>query len=345
MVILSNIPLSPVSSTKRFSPLGFVAKSVRKISSGREFDKYFELAKGTKTFVNADADVFDTLSLMEEIIQKTTHQTKAITKYLESISESDEAFFENIFKFLYRHIQYEMDTQGIEQLRQPIRTWFDRKADCDCFSIFISSVLHNYKGGIRHSLRVIKMKGQQAFHHVYVIVPKVNKSTNNLKRNEYWVIDPVLDNFDQEAEFIVEKYDKSLTGTHKSNGLFVATNSEKVPLGNIIPLRNAGTGIKEVIKNETQKPTAVSNQFTPKTPTSTITNQALPKSTPSSGSTRNLNDGINPQGDNSFAPQPNTPPLPPGGSTTSTGLLFGGIALAAVLAIAFFSSFNNQAQS
>lgn len=221
MVNLNNIPVKKLvgsfgSSKIAFHPLGFVAKSKRSISSGLEFEKYFEQAKGTKTLVNPDASVYDTLTLMEGIIKSTAYQTKAITKYLESISSSDEDFLRNLFKFLYTHIQYEQDAQGIEQLREPIRTWKDKKADCDCFSIFISSVLHNYKGGIKHFLRIIRMKGQPSFHHVYVIVPRTNygKITD---RESYWVIDPVLDNFDQEAEFIIEIHDKALSGKLDKN--------------------------------------------------------------------------------------------------------------------------------
>lgn len=218
MVNLNNIPVkNRVGRSKiAFHPLGFVAKSKRSISSGLEFEKYFEQAKGTKTLVNPDASVFDTLTLMEGIIKSTAYQTEAITRYLESISSSDEDFLRNLFKFLYTHIQYEQDAQGIEQLREPIRTWKDKKADCDCFSIFISSVLHNYKGGIKHFLRIIRMKGQPSFHHVYVIVPRTNygKITD---RESYWVVDPVIDNFNQEAEFIIEVHDKALSGKPSKN--------------------------------------------------------------------------------------------------------------------------------
>lgn len=208
------IPVAIISEPLfQSNPFGFVAATKRKIQNGSSYNRFFKPATRKKTLISADATVYDTLSLMERIILDTREQTKAFTQYLESQSKSDEDFYRKLFEFLYTHIQYEQDTHGIEQLREPVRTWKDRKADCDCFSIFVSSVLHNYKGGVPHSLRIIRMKGQPSFHHVYVIVPKSGGITIDSPKSQYYVIDPVLDQFNQEADFIVEVFDKALNGS------------------------------------------------------------------------------------------------------------------------------------
>ena len=50
-----------------------------------------------------------------------------------------------IWDFVYQHVQYKLDDPGYEQVRRPLRTWLDRKrgADCEDYSVFISSILLN----------------------------------------------------------------------------------------------------------------------------------------------------------------------------------------------------------
>ena len=64
--------------------------------------------------------------------------------------------------------QYKLDKKGLEQLRRPARTWADRKSgvDCDCMSIFASSILTNLQ--IPHKFRITKYS-QDSWQHVYVI--------------------------------------------------------------------------------------------------------------------------------------------------------------------------------
>lgn len=336
MVIISNIPVANFVATKStYNPLGFVAKSTRRISYGSEFNKYFEQAKGTITTIHPDASVYDTLTLMERIIKTTSNQTAAITKYLESISSSDQDFLKNLFKFLYSHIQYEQDTQGIEQLREPIRTWKDKKADCDCFSIFISSVLHNYKGGIKHSLRIIRMKGQETFHHVYIVVPK-NKNGKITDRSSYWVVDPVLDAFDQEAEYIVEKHDKALSGK-------IPTRANLSELNGIVPIGSLKSTIGGM---EFTLDVSENNHFVNPTDSTWQASPTVNPNTGNSSSPRNNNSGGNgtPANPNAGGGVRNETPAPnPTNTTNSTGIL---TALAALVALAlggFLLSNNTNA--
>lgn len=187
------------SITAMFRGLGLVANGKRIIRSGSEYDKYFNLAGGSGLWAGvenkeitllSDGNVFETVGEMQRIVRKTLSQTQRIANTLKGTTREETA--RNIYNFLYSHVQYTKDNPLREQLRQPTRTWKDRKAgvDCDCYSIFISSVLINL--GVPHAFRIAKYGGD--WQHVYVIVPKTGKDFSS-----YYTIDPVVDSFDQEA--------------------------------------------------------------------------------------------------------------------------------------------------
>ena len=87
------------------------------------------------------------------------------------------------------------DAEGYEQIRSPARAWHDRFSgvDCDCYSVFISSILSNL--GIAHTLRITKYQ-RDYFQHIYPIVPF---------QNGYITIDCVTDRFNYEVPFSEKK--------------------------------------------------------------------------------------------------------------------------------------------
>lgn len=181
----------------------------RHIQSGKAYDKYFSNHQG-RTINLPKADVHDTLAFMEQLVNDTLTQTKAISNVLQGSNLNQTC--QHIFDFLYRHIQYKPDATGIEQLRTPNRAWADRATgiDCDCYSIFISSILTNL--GIAHGFRITKYNGKPNYQHVYVVVPKDGQTISN--RSSYYVIDPVLDGYNQEKTFSA-KYDKMMKIPHQ----------------------------------------------------------------------------------------------------------------------------------
>lgn len=198
--------------------LGLVATGKRSIRSGAEYDKYFvEVVEGKEVELKADGDVYDTLELMKKIVKQTLSQTKAIAVVIKGSSR--EATCRNLWNFLYNHVQYKKDNPLREQLRTPARTWRDRKTgvDCDCYSIFISSVLTNLK--IPHSFRMAGYDGE--FQHVYVVVPAKEKISD---RASYYVIDPVVNQFNFEAQFS-KKHDTKMSQVTMLSG-FGACNSK-----------------------------------------------------------------------------------------------------------------------
>lgn len=201
--------------------LGLVASGKRNIRSGAQYEKYFTTdAKGIETVLLPNGNVYDTLKLMRSIVNRYQHQTKAIAKVLKG--KTIEATCSNIWSFLYWHVQYKKDHAKREQLRQPIRTWRDRKegVDCDCYSIFIASVLTNL--GIPNKFR---MAGYgKDFQHVYVVVPIEGKIK---ERSTYYVIDPVVNRFDYEVPFN-KKHDEKIDmpAVTMLSGLGECTNSK-----------------------------------------------------------------------------------------------------------------------
>lgn len=181
--------------------LGLVATGKRRIKPGHQYNKYFD----TNKLIRSDSVVlhgttFDTLEQMASIVRATLDDTKAISKVLKDDSRLRTAA--NIWHFLYDHVDYVRDDVDFEELRRPLRTWADRQGDCDCYSIFASSVLTNL--GIDHAFRMAGYQGD--FQHVYVVIPK-NQGGDIQSRSNYIVIDPVTDSFDHEVSYS-KKYDK-----------------------------------------------------------------------------------------------------------------------------------------
>lgn len=191
------------------------ASHKRQIRSGGEYSRYFDLSKLHRKdpiIKKSGTGVFDTIVEMARIVRKTLPDTEKIAPVLQGATL--EATCRNIFDFVYNHIQYTLDKPGVEQLRRPLRAWADRVAgvDCDCYSIFISSILTNL--GIDHYLRMTKYKAD--WQHIYIVVPKEpGKAPNN---GNYYTIDCVVDRFDYEVPF-TDKHDKKMSALQYLDGV------------------------------------------------------------------------------------------------------------------------------
>jgi len=181
--------------------IGSITSGYRVIMPGDEYTKYFPKPLAHDRIIIGDGEVNDTVDLMKRVVWKYIDDTKGISPQIKGKSLHETC--QNIWNFLYHHIQYKLDERGLEQLRRPARSWSDRKSgiDCDCFSIFASSILTNLK--IPHSFRITKYGGTQ-FQHVYVVVPN---------GSEMLVIDPVLSNYNYEKPYSEHKdFDMNLSG-------------------------------------------------------------------------------------------------------------------------------------
>jgi predicted transglutaminase-like cysteine proteinase len=136
---------------------------------------------------NADP-VRDTVPLIKRIVARTLYQTKKLAARLKASTVAQTV--RNNYNFVFKHIQYQKDPAGKEQVRSPRRLVYDGKGDCDCFVTFLSSLLTNQ--GISHKLRVTKYNGSSEYSHIYIIVPT---------GSGYITLDPVVHQFNYEVPF------------------------------------------------------------------------------------------------------------------------------------------------
>jgi hypothetical protein len=184
-----------------------------KVKSGKEYGHLFPRAMLTTIVKKEGATVADTIKFIPQVVNETLFHTKRIAKVLEGNNLRETC--RNIWQFVYDHIAYKKDEDGKEQVRSPARAWHDRGniqgVDCDCYSVFISSILSNLK--IRHILRITKYK-EDHFQHIYPIVP--------LPDGGYITIDCVVRNFDYEEPYS-EKKDTKMDLEYL-NGVFDSNN-------------------------------------------------------------------------------------------------------------------------
>lgn len=192
--------------------LGLVATGKRSIRSGEEFNRFFSLGelKGTDPVVRPRGSNFDTLGEMKKIVRETLHQTAKLADHLYDADRRQ--FAQNIWDFVYHHIQYKKDSPLFEEIREPARSWKDRRAgvDCDCYSVFVSSILTNKK--IPHAFRMAGYDGGD-YQHVYVVVPAEDNNYSDVI-----IIDPVVDAFDYEVP-PTKTYDYKMLPIKRLNGI------------------------------------------------------------------------------------------------------------------------------
>ncbi len=180
-----------------------ISSGYRQIKDGSWFDRFFARPEEQDRIIIEDGEVEETVDLMKKVVWKYLDDTREIARYLERGTLHSTC--QSIWDFLFNHIQYKLDQKGLEQLRRPNRSWADRTTgiDCDCFSIFVSSILTNLK--IPHEFRIAKYNRDE-YQHVYVIVPSSGKS-------DYITIDCVLNQFNYEKPFTAKKdFSMSLNG-------------------------------------------------------------------------------------------------------------------------------------
>jgi hypothetical protein len=182
-----------------------VAERKRRLKDGREFDHLFPPPSEKDTTIKKSANVEDTLKLIRKALPQTLWQTEKIAKVLKG--RTLEETCSNIWHFVYDHIQYKRDEDGVEQVRSPRRAWRDRKTgvDCDCYTVFILSILRSLN--IDCFARVTKYPKKfpevPRWQHVYPIVPKPGHYEDYLDDRDYYiVIDCVKDNYDDEQPYL-----------------------------------------------------------------------------------------------------------------------------------------------
>ncbi|MBL7901577.1 MAG: hypothetical protein JNK73_06255 [Bacteroidia bacterium] len=174
------------------------ASKHRNIVSGEAFDTLFPRPLFLDPVVKRGATVNDTVRFIPKVVRETLFHTERIAALLKGKNTYETC--RNIWLFVYKHIAYKKDEEGKEQIRSPARTWHDRGqgVDCDCYTVFICSILSNLK--IKHKLRITKYR-QDHFQHIYPIVPSSD--------GRYITVDCVVDQFNYEEPYS-EKQDTNM---------------------------------------------------------------------------------------------------------------------------------------
>ena len=190
------------------------ADAVRRVRSGKEYDYLFPPATGKDITVKKSADVADTVSFIQDNIPKTTWQTKKLAQFIKGRNLNETC--SKLWHFLYEHIPYKKDEEGIEQIRSPRRVWYDRNkynsngevgVDCDCFTSIVSSTLLAMIPPVPHKYRITKYPKRNGeiprWQHIYVVVPKDGKLDYELtNRDDYIVIDCVKNAYNDEQPYL-----------------------------------------------------------------------------------------------------------------------------------------------
>ncbi|HNC30876.1 MAG TPA: hypothetical protein PKX08_12770 [Cyclobacteriaceae bacterium] len=191
-----------------------IADRKRRLKDGREFDHLFPSPSETDTTIKKSANVEDTMELIRKALPKTQWQTEKIARVLKG--RTLEETCSNIWHFVYQHIQYRRDKEGVEQVRSPRRAWWDRTegVDCDCYTVFILSILRSLKIDCLARITKYPKKYPEVprWQHVYPIVPKPGHLEDYIDEREWYiVIDCVKDRFDDEQPYLECKdYDMRL---------------------------------------------------------------------------------------------------------------------------------------
>ncbi|MCX6257983.1 MAG: hypothetical protein NTW49_08840 [Bacteroidia bacterium] len=175
--------------------IGNITSGYRPIKKGDRFDQLFPKPEDKDRIMIRDGDADKTVDLMKQVAWKYKADTEKLAPQLKASSLRQTC--DNIWDFLYNHIQYRLDKKGMEQLRRPARSWQERSLgiDCDCFSIFVSTILLNLQ--IPHTFRITKYD-QNTWQHVYVVVPIPESGS-------YYTIDCVLSRFNYEKPYSQKK--------------------------------------------------------------------------------------------------------------------------------------------
>lgn len=202
----------------------------------------------------------DTMPLIIDKAKRTAWQTKKLADKLKG--ETFEETLSNDDTFILNYIKYQKDDPNHEQVRSPRRLIHDRKGDCDCFSVCLATLLINQ--GISFYFRIAKYDvGDWA--HIYIIVPKNQKSKSVKNRADYIVLDPVTNKHDYEVDYYAKKdYAMSLQSLDGLAECKPTVNTRKPTLVPVKSLQNQGyVSTEQVLKqNETPYVQNANDTFT-----------------------------------------------------------------------------------
>ena len=223
----------------------------RTIKPGREYEKYFTASKCEIAYLG-EGDTDLTLRKMRSWTYRFADHAKSLA--LGEFANKDLLLtVSNIHRFLFEHLQYEMDGSD-QRLKSPGCAWATRRAGLDCksYSLFASAILKNL--GIKHYFRKVKQPNfnwpQQGLNpklwsHVYVIIPKDQNTLRANRPSEYLILDATVGNnrevvFTDKKDLLMDKVSLKHYGLAGANGLNACSCKEKSKRPFISSTRSGG---------------------------------------------------------------------------------------------------------
>lgn len=117
-------------------------------------------------FVISDVEPQQTAAFIRRVAEKYKGDTKILANELKGNTNSQTV--QNIWNFVANYIKYTEDSKECEQVRRPLRTLYDQKGDCDCYSALIASICENLN--LNYIVRIAEYEKRGYFQHVYVII-------------------------------------------------------------------------------------------------------------------------------------------------------------------------------
>lgn len=159
--------------------LGLVCAQDRKIGSINDYKHLLPPQSNLNYNDNViiqDVTPEQTAVMIRRMARRYKKDTEQLAMALErkTIAES----VQSIWDFVCAYIKYTEDAPDREQLRRPLRTLYDQKGDCDCYSCLVASICENL--GYDYKVRIAEYDNKGYYQHVYIIV-------------EGYVCDPVID--------------------------------------------------------------------------------------------------------------------------------------------------------
>lgn len=141
-----------------------------------------------------NANLNDSVKAIIQIIHTEPSYQELPFKY-----HSIYTFCSKLWFFVKNNIAYKNDSEGIEEIRTPKRTWSDRMSgvDCEDYCIFLATILIKYD--IEPFLRIVSFSKEEGFAHVYIVIKHFNKK-------DELILDCCMDDFNTEIPYF-EKID------------------------------------------------------------------------------------------------------------------------------------------
>lgn len=159
--------------------LGLVNTSDREILPLSDYQHllppYSELEYADNILIN-DVTPEETAQFVRQMAREYRQDTERLSDILAKPTVKETV--KSIWDFCVKHIKYEQDSSDNEQVRRPLRTLYEQRADCDCYSALIASICENL--GLNYKLRISEYDHKGYYQHIYVII-------------EGYVCDPVVD--------------------------------------------------------------------------------------------------------------------------------------------------------